>query len=178
MKYLYLAFCLVCMVGEILGFRYNWTELPTSVVKISARNGHTSILYDKKLIIIVCDNDGHMVINRLQIAKGGKEYISNLKAANVKNFFNVNFAEHAKSMGADAENVHSLTELEQAFSRAKKSNKTYIICIKTHGYHYYMTPETAITGIERLEDAINRKPKQWVMSDWPNLSLMEVFRNG
>ena len=50
--------------------------------------------------------------------------------------------------------------------------------VKTHGYHYYMTPETAITGIERLEDAINRKPKQWVMSDWPNLSLMEVFRNG
>ena len=49
--------------------------------------------------------------------------------------------------------------------------------VKTHGYHYYMTPETAITGIERLEDAINRKPKQWVMSDWPNLSLMEVFRN-
>ena len=35
----------------------------------------------------------------------------------------MNFAEHAKSMGADAENVHSLTELDQAFSRAKKSNK-------------------------------------------------------
>ena len=49
--------------------------------------------------------------------------------------------------------------------------------IKTVGYHYYMTPETALLGIERLEDAINRKPKQWVISDWPDISLMEVFRN-
>jgi len=49
--------------------------------------------------------------------------------------------------------------------------------IKTYGYHYYMTPETALLGIERLEDAINRKPKQWVISDWPDISLMEVFRN-
>ena len=49
--------------------------------------------------------------------------------------------------------------------------------IKTVGYHYYMTPETALLGITRLEDAINRKPKQWVISDWPDISLMEVFRN-
>ena len=49
--------------------------------------------------------------------------------------------------------------------------------IKTVGYHYYMTPETALLGIARLEDAINRKPKQWVISDWPDISLMEVFRN-
>ena len=97
---------------------------------------YSSVLYDQKLIIIVCDNGGHMVINRLQIAKGGKEYLSNLKAANAKNFVNVDFALHAKSMGAEAENVKSITELEQAFLRAKKSDKTYVICIKTHGYEW------------------------------------------
>jgi len=48
--------------------------------------------------------------------------------------------------------------------------------IKTYGYHYYMTPETAVLGLARLEEAINTKPRKWVMSDWPNLSLMEVFR--
>lgn len=48
--------------------------------------------------------------------------------------------------------------------------------IKTYGYHYYMTPETAVLGLARLEEAINTKPRKWAMSDWPNLSLMEVFR--
>ena len=48
----------------------------------------------------------------------------------------MDFALHAKSMGAEAENVKSVTELEQAFLRAKKSNKTYVICIKTHGYEW------------------------------------------
>ena len=77
-----------------------------------------------------------MGINRLQIAKGGKEYLSNLKAANTKKFFRVDFAQHAKSMGAEAENVESIAELEQAFKRAKKSDKTYVISIKTDGYEW------------------------------------------
>ena len=97
---------------------------------------YSSVLYDKKLIIILCNNDGHMVINRLQLAKGGKEYLSNFKAANYNNFFNVDFVQHAKSMGAEAENVQSINELEQAFLRAKKSKKTYVISIKTHGYQW------------------------------------------
>ena len=97
---------------------------------------YSSILYEQKLIIIVCDNEGHMVINRLQIAKGGKEYLSNLKAANTKKIISINFAQHAKSMGAEAENVKSIAELEQAFLRAKKSDKTYVISIRTHGYEW------------------------------------------
>ena len=97
---------------------------------------YSSILYDKKLIIILCDNGGHMVINRLQLAKGGNEYISNLKAARTKNNTEVDFAQHAASMGAISENVKSISELESAFKRAKKSVKTYVITIKTDGYSW------------------------------------------
>ena len=97
---------------------------------------YSSILYDKKLIIIVCDNGGHMVINRLQLAKGGMEYICNLKAARAKNYVEVDFASHAASMGATSEIVSSISELEIAFKRAKKSNKTYAIVIKTDGYEW------------------------------------------
>ena len=97
---------------------------------------YSSIIYEKKLIIIVCDNGGHMVINRLQLAKGGKEYICNLRALGATNLKFVNFAEHAKSMGADSETVRSTSELEAAFLRAKKSNKTYVISIQTHGYQW------------------------------------------
>ena len=97
---------------------------------------YSSILYEKKLIIVVCDNSGHMVINRLQLAKGGKEYLCNLKAARAKNFIEVDFAAHAASMGAETETVISTSELEAAFLRAKKSNKTYVIALKTHGYEW------------------------------------------
>ena len=97
---------------------------------------YSSIIYDKKLIIIVCDNGGHMVINRLQLAKGGNEYLCNLKAARASNLKYVDFEGHAKSMGADGETVKSTLELESAFKRAKASDKTYVISIKTHGYEW------------------------------------------
>ena len=97
---------------------------------------YSSVIYDKKLIIVVCDNTGHMVINRLQLAKGGKEYLCGLKTSRASNFVEVDFATHAKSMGAESETVNSTSELEAAFKRAKESKKTYIIAIKTHGYEW------------------------------------------
>ena len=97
---------------------------------------YSSVIYEKKLIIVVCDNGGHMVINRLQLAKGGKEYLSNLKAARATNFVEVDFAKHAASMGAETETVKSASELEGAFLTAKKSKKTYVISLKTHGYEW------------------------------------------
>ncbi len=97
---------------------------------------YSSVLYDKKLIIVVCDNGGHMVINRLQLAKGGKEYLCNLNAAGATNLQFVDFEAHAKSMGANAETVKSTSELEAAFKRAKASDKTYVISMKTDGYEW------------------------------------------
>lgn len=48
--------------------------------------------------------------------------------------------------------------------------------IDTIGYHYYMTPETAKLGLEKLEDAINTKPRKWVTNDWPDLTQMDIFK--
>jgi len=47
--------------------------------------------------------------------------------------------------------------------------------IKTMGYHYYMTPETAELGLQKLDEAIKRKPKQWTYTDWPDLTTMDFF---
>jgi dTDP-4-amino-4,6-dideoxygalactose transaminase len=49
--------------------------------------------------------------------------------------------------------------------------------IETVGYHYYMTPETAQMGLDKLPMAINTTPKKWVVTDWPDLTLMSVFKN-
>ena len=48
--------------------------------------------------------------------------------------------------------------------------------IKTIGYHYYMTPETAELGLKKLPEAIQRKPKQWVYTYWVVLTTMDIFK--
>tara|TARA_R100000315_G_C5234526_1_gene145876 strand:- start:2517 stop:3110 length:594 start_codon:yes stop_codon:yes gene_type:complete len=45
------------------------------------------------------------------------------------------------------------------------------------GYHYYMTPETALQGINKLEYAINTTPRKWNINDWPDLTQMEIFKS-
>ena len=47
--------------------------------------------------------------------------------------------------------------------------------ISTFGYHYYMTPETAQLGLEKLPEAISTPSRQWVIKDWPDLTKLDVF---
>jgi dTDP-4-amino-4,6-dideoxygalactose transaminase len=49
--------------------------------------------------------------------------------------------------------------------------------IDTIGYHYYMTPETAQNGLDKLPKAIETTPRQWVVTDWPDLTKMNIFKN-
>ena len=49
--------------------------------------------------------------------------------------------------------------------------------IEIAGYHYYMTPETAQKGLDKLSDAIETTPRKWEITDWPDLSKMKVFNN-
>jgi dTDP-4-amino-4,6-dideoxygalactose transaminase len=49
--------------------------------------------------------------------------------------------------------------------------------IETMGYHYYMTPETAQQGLDKLDKAISTKPRQWVLTNWPDISKMKVFES-
>lgn len=48
--------------------------------------------------------------------------------------------------------------------------------IDTIGYHYYMTPETAELGLQKLPEAIKSKPKKWAFTDWPNIKQMNIFK--
>ena len=97
---------------------------------------YTSVITNHKLIIIVCDNGGHAVINRLQLFKGGKEFNCQFSSSKVENLTDINFAKHAESLGATGEEVSSIADLEKAFERAKKSKKTYVISMKTDAYQW------------------------------------------
>lgn len=98
---------------------------------------YSSVLTGRKIICIVCDNGGFAVINRLQVSKGGTEF-NNLFASSTHTGTvpRIDFAMHARSMGALAENVASIDGLEAAFARARQAERTYVICIRTHPYEW------------------------------------------
>tara|TARA_R100000030_G_C3226428_1_gene117203 strand:- start:25 stop:612 length:588 start_codon:yes stop_codon:yes gene_type:complete len=48
--------------------------------------------------------------------------------------------------------------------------------ITTLGFHYYMTPETAIEGIRKFNVAKDVQPKTWSWKDYPDLSKLTVFQ--
>jgi dTDP-4-amino-4,6-dideoxygalactose transaminase len=43
------------------------------------------------------------------------------------------------------------------------------------GFHYYMTPETAKLGLDKLQEAIKTTPRKWSVNDWPDLTQMKIF---
>ena len=49
--------------------------------------------------------------------------------------------------------------------------------IQSIGYHYYMTPETAELGIEKLKEVKHLESKKWSHLDYPYLPNMSVFKN-
>ncbi len=98
---------------------------------------YSSVLTGNKIICIVCDNGGFAVINRLQVGKGGAEF--NNLFASVKHAGDVpriDFAMHARSMGAESETVKSIADLEAALKRARAADKTYLIALRTHPYEW------------------------------------------
>ena len=92
----------------------------------------TSVAMGVKLTIVVLDNRGFGCINRLQHATGGERF-NNLYDYNVKQEVSpaIDFAGHARAMGAIALKVQSLAELEQALKDSRKNDRTTLIVIDT-----------------------------------------------
>ena len=93
----------------------------------------TSVMLGAKLIIVVLDNRGYGCINRLQQACGGAPF-NNLLADCTQGPLgapHVDFAAHARALGAQAEHVANVAELEAAMQRARSAQRTYVISIDT-----------------------------------------------
>ncbi len=96
---------------------------------------YSSVLTQKKLIVLVLDNGGFAVINKLQ-NNTGQESFNNLIAdcPTVPEAFTVDFEAHARAMGAIAETVANPAGLAQAFQRAKAATKTTVIVMQVDPY--------------------------------------------
>ena len=91
----------------------------------------TSIMLDQKLTIVVLDNRGYGCINRLQRSTGSQSFNNLFEDAVHTEIPDIDFAAHAASLGAQAEKVTGIPELEAALARAKLNTRTSVIVIDT-----------------------------------------------
>ncbi|MEM9427822.1 MAG: thiamine pyrophosphate-dependent enzyme [Pseudomonadota bacterium] len=101
---------------------------------------YSSVLTQKKLIVLVLDNGGFAVINKLQ-NNTGNESFNNLftDAPTIPQAFAVDFEAHAAAMGCNAETVSNAAELGEVFQRAKAADKTSVIVMKVDAYEGWTT---------------------------------------
>jgi 3D-(3,5/4)-trihydroxycyclohexane-1,2-dione acylhydrolase (decyclizing) len=101
---------------------------------------YSAVLTAKKLIILVLDNGGFAVINKLQ-NNTGQPGFNNLIAdcPTVATPFAVDFESHARAMGARAETVANPAALAEAFRRAQASERTCVIVMRVDPYEGWTT---------------------------------------
>ncbi|CAN5329474.1 3D-(3,5/4)-trihydroxycyclohexane-1,2-dione acylhydrolase (decyclizing) [soil metagenome] len=91
----------------------------------------TSILHGQKLVIVVLDNHGYGCITRLQVATGGERFNNLFEDTRHDALPAIDFRAAAASLGAIAERVTTVDELETAIDRARKNDRTTVIVIET-----------------------------------------------
>lgn len=91
----------------------------------------TSVMLGLKLTIVLLDNRGFGCINRLQMATGSQSFNNLLKDSRHETLPEIDFVQHAASMGAIALKAVSIAELETALAEAKTNTRTTVVVIDT-----------------------------------------------
>jgi 3D-(3,5/4)-trihydroxycyclohexane-1,2-dione acylhydrolase (decyclizing) len=93
----------------------------------------TSVMLGCKLIIVVLDNRGFGCIQRLQLASGGARFNNLLDdcVAHGAQGPVIDFAMHARSLGADSVHAADIDALKLAMRSARAASRTQVIVIDT-----------------------------------------------
>ncbi|MEX0667297.1 MAG: 3D-(3,5/4)-trihydroxycyclohexane-1,2-dione acylhydrolase (decyclizing) [Acidimicrobiia bacterium] len=97
---------------------------------------YSTVMTGHKVIFIVCDNGGFAVINRLQVNTGGEEFNNLLRSSRHQRLPRVDFAKHAEAMGAIATKVETIADLKEAFTEAKKADRSSVIVVEVDEYSW------------------------------------------
>ncbi len=123
---------------------------------------YSSVLTGKKLIVLVLDNGGFAVINKLQNNTGNESFNTLIAdCPTVPQPFCVDFEAHARAMGANAETVANPAELAEAFIRAKASDKTCVIVMQVDPHDGWTTEGHAWweVGTPQVSDSASVREK-------------------
>jgi 3D-(3,5/4)-trihydroxycyclohexane-1,2-dione acylhydrolase (decyclizing) len=93
----------------------------------------TSVMLGKKIIVVVLDNRGYGCIDRLQRSSGTPSFNNMLDTCVPEGgaMSTIDFAMHARSMGAEAVHVKDVAELKTAMVRARAATHTQVLVIDT-----------------------------------------------
>jgi len=144
-KQYHVEYAYSCMGYEIaaaLGIKY--VDPHINVWAIQGDGGYlmmhtemvTSLMENKKIIILLFDSEGFNSINSLATAMGSQGFGNELRERDpvtdklIGPFHKIDYAMNARSYGAVAYTVNSLDELKEALLKAKKETKTTLIHIK------------------------------------------------
>lgn len=100
---------------------------------------YSSVLSGHKMIVVVCDNGGYAVINRLQNFKGSESFNNLIKDCRLGEGvepFMPDFAAHAASMGALVYDVDTIAELSEAFTKARSADRTVVISTRVQSHDW------------------------------------------
>ena len=121
---------------------------------------YSSVLSGHKFILLVCDNGGYAVIERLQKNQGGRSYNNMLRdARGPGSDVRVDFVAHAASLGARATRVGSMDELESAIVAARDHDRTSVIVVDvresdwTEGGLYWQVGVPEVSELETVRQA-------------------------
>lgn len=93
----------------------------------------TSLLLGKKMIVVILDNRGYGCIERLQLKTGSPSFNNMLDDCVPEGGerSQIDFAMHARAMGADSVHVKDVAELKAAMVKARAAKRTQVIVIDT-----------------------------------------------
>ncbi|SEN36656.1 3D-(3,5/4)-trihydroxycyclohexane-1,2-dione hydrolase [Paracoccus alcaliphilus] len=100
---------------------------------------YSAALTGHKMVVVVCDNGGFAVINRLQQAKGVPGFnnlLADCRVQNRDNPLHVDFVKHAEAMGARAVKAESLADLEGAMKDALAHDGVTVISIVSDAWKW------------------------------------------
>jgi len=100
---------------------------------------YSAALTGHKLVVVVCDNGGYAVINRLQQAKGVPGFnnlLTDCRVQNRDNPLHVDFVQHAQAMGARSVLAQDLAELETALRQALAHDGVSVITIVSDAWKW------------------------------------------
>jgi 3D-(3,5/4)-trihydroxycyclohexane-1,2-dione acylhydrolase (decyclizing) len=129
-----------CMGYEIAGGLGVKMADPTRDVVVMVGDGSylmlnselaTSVMLGFKLIVVLLDNRGFGCIDRLQQGTGGRPFNNLLRDSRQVVMPEIDFAAHARSLGALAEKVAGLADLKAALGRAAVADRSMVIVIDT-----------------------------------------------
>ncbi len=93
----------------------------------------TSVMLGYKIIVVLLDNRGYGCITRLQLATGNPSFNNMLDdcvpAGGERS--TIDFAMHARSMGAEAVHVNDVAELKSAMVKARAAKRSQVVVIDT-----------------------------------------------